>query len=59
MIDYKEKYLKYKTKYLRLKELKGGNPEFGLGKALYTPEEAFKEFKNIYNWVVCNSNLQI
>ena len=41
-MDYKEKYLKYKNKYIKLKKLIGGN-------VITTPDEYIKKFNNFNN----------
>jgi hypothetical protein len=46
-MDFKNKYLKYKSKYLQLKSLIGGGDEIDIRECVHTDEEKFKQMYHI------------
>jgi hypothetical protein len=51
MNNYKEKYLKYKLKYIKLKELQGGNPGINIPRDISLPE-TFRMFKTNFQYTL-------
>ena len=63
-MDYKEKYIKYKTKYIKLKNLVGGNYLIPLNNCLPIDKENISEkeknemYEGIMNYSIISINLQ-